>query len=344
MLHEHELQHLIRIVLSDPHHIRTSTNGTPLQILSVGEWNHAAGPDFLGMALAAEQRIHVGNGEFHRATSDWNAHKHTQNPLYAGLLLHIVMHNDSKEEYARYTLIIAEDELQAAQKQELYKKELLENPNILQQHIDETQELLRSLALKRLQRKSEYAIGLLQTHTPHQTLVRLGEEFVVQQKMKKRRPRGIAQIQALVAFVEHSSHNVVGELLEKIAMLPSEDGRERLSNILKHRMNTEGKSTRQEYIVNVLLPVCVALCKYSSAFVQYDNVCAWYLNVRAEHSYIALQRRFPARTQDFIYEQQGLLEYLAEMVPPKTSQPAKPSIYPSSAHLEGEFVLFVYGG
>ncbi len=110
-LSEWQLQSLVRIALHDPSRLWQDVEGRALHILSVGEWNHGDGPDFLNIALFADGVMTVGDGEFHRCASEWHRHAHHTNPRYNGLLLHIVLDNDTTKSLAAYTLVLPEEEL-----------------------------------------------------------------------------------------------------------------------------------------------------------------------------------------------------------------------------------------
>jgi len=55
-----------------------------------GFWNHRAGPDFLRASFStADGSLHEGDVEIHRHSSDWHAHRHSDNPLYKKVSLHV---------------------------------------------------------------------------------------------------------------------------------------------------------------------------------------------------------------------------------------------------------------
>ena len=186
-LHETTLQRLVREVLSDSSREWLSVSGVAVQILSLGEWNHASGPDFLSVAVAAEGRVHVGNAEFHRAASDWLAHEHSANPAYSGLLLHIVVRNDSAVEFARYTLVVPEVDIAGAIQASVHHTNVLESLeiNTPASNLD-TSAIVHQWAVRRLTRKSEYALSILNPYKPHETLLRLLAEFYHRQRSQKR--------------------------------------------------------------------------------------------------------------------------------------------------------------
>jgi hypothetical protein len=71
-----------------------SVNGEKVEILQVGEHNTNAGPDFLNARIKINDTIWAGNIEIHIKSSDWHKHKHTNDPLYNSVILHVVAEYD----------------------------------------------------------------------------------------------------------------------------------------------------------------------------------------------------------------------------------------------------------
>ena len=71
-----------------------TTVGEALQILSVGQRNTNAGPDFLNGRVLIEGIEWVGNVEMHLRSSDWHRHTHTFDRAYDSVVLHVVWEND----------------------------------------------------------------------------------------------------------------------------------------------------------------------------------------------------------------------------------------------------------
>lgn len=67
------------------------TDGRPLEIQRVGQWNLLAGPDFRGARLVVDGRAISGDVEVHFHASDWTSHGHGEDPAYDEVVLHVVM-------------------------------------------------------------------------------------------------------------------------------------------------------------------------------------------------------------------------------------------------------------
>ena len=66
-------------------------DGESVSVLDPGEWNLEAGPDFLNAALLIQPgaRQLRGDVEVHVRPSDWDAHKHHNDPAYDGVIAHV---------------------------------------------------------------------------------------------------------------------------------------------------------------------------------------------------------------------------------------------------------------
>lgn len=60
-----------------------------------GIWNHRSGPDFLRASFSSSGgRTFTGDVELHRHSSDWLAHKHSTDPAYQNVILHVFWQAD----------------------------------------------------------------------------------------------------------------------------------------------------------------------------------------------------------------------------------------------------------
>lgn len=68
-----------------------SSQGKEIKIISPGDWNRGAGPDFLGAEILINNERLRGDIEIHLRWSDWEAHGHHQDPNFSGVILHAVL-------------------------------------------------------------------------------------------------------------------------------------------------------------------------------------------------------------------------------------------------------------
>ncbi len=73
-----------------------TTDGKPLQILYQGQLNRNQGPDFLDGKIKCGDTTWAGNIEIHIKSSDWNLHKHSEDPRYNNVILHAVWQHDKE--------------------------------------------------------------------------------------------------------------------------------------------------------------------------------------------------------------------------------------------------------
>lgn len=82
-----------------------TTDGLPVQILSVGQHNGDAGPDYSHARIRIGDREWVGNVEIHVHSSDWYRHHHHQDPAYDSVILHVVRDADKPVNTSRGELV-----------------------------------------------------------------------------------------------------------------------------------------------------------------------------------------------------------------------------------------------
>ena len=74
--------------------VLTESNGSRVEILSRGEWNHEAGPDFRNAKIRYRGKILHGDIELHRKSSDYIRHGHLADAAYDNVILHVVEEDD----------------------------------------------------------------------------------------------------------------------------------------------------------------------------------------------------------------------------------------------------------
>ena len=72
---------------------KTATNKS-ITLVSVGQHNHLAGPDFFNASLHIDRQLWAGNVEIHLKSSDWYAHGHETDTAYDNVILHVVWEHD----------------------------------------------------------------------------------------------------------------------------------------------------------------------------------------------------------------------------------------------------------
>lgn len=73
-----------------------TTENLSVDILSWGSHNHHSGPDFSNGKVKICDTVWAGNIEMHISSSDWDRHKHTGDPAYDNVILHVVWEHDKE--------------------------------------------------------------------------------------------------------------------------------------------------------------------------------------------------------------------------------------------------------
>ena len=82
-----------------------TTDGRPVEILSVGEHNRDAGPDYSHARVRIDGREWVGNIEIHVTSGDWIKHRHHLDKAYDNVILHVVRTADKPVYNSRGELV-----------------------------------------------------------------------------------------------------------------------------------------------------------------------------------------------------------------------------------------------
>lgn len=307
---EHRLQHIVRLLFSNSEYIWHTVTGKPLQVISPGEWNSSAGPDFRNMALLVGGRVVVGHGEFHKRSSEWKAHGHHADANYGNVLLHVVLQDDSAQVFAEHTVQLPIDMVLAL---------LRAVPEVspTESSCSMNGEELQEYAYRRLLRKTAQALELCRTLSPEHAFAELARQFLDKRLQKKTRPQGARVARELAASPLERS--VPAQLAGCIATGQCNAVFEQLSTLVRTAWSNAGKATQMEIVVNALLPVALAVAPASLRI----DILAWFWSQRSTSRYSVLRKKFPDVAQEYVWQQQGMLEYIATQTfgPDRVAEP-----------------------
>jgi len=288
-----------------------------INILSMGEHNLFSGPDFKNACFLLENEIVVGDIEFHQKSSSWLIHKHFQNEEYKNVKLHIVFENDKKFDANFETLVFAKNEL----------LEYLE-PKLKSVYYDYlSYSDFQQYAVKRLQRKSNEVKSLLQTISANEALHISCASYLKKYFSSRRRP----VYETNYSNKSHTVEKLIQKIIEVFQLFLLNDSNnsyksnnlynnnnsykpnifERLEYFLNLNDFTDlkiGKHLKTELIVNSILPWL--LC-FSDKTLQ-EEIAIWYLTAKTNVNYGILTRKYPLIKQEYIWQQQGMLEHYKE--------------------------------
>ncbi|MCX7909697.1 MAG: DUF2851 family protein [Ignavibacteria bacterium] len=292
---ENYLQKKIHKLISDPSRVFTTVSGKRLQFLSPGYINKEKGPDFREVAILLNGSIIICDCEFHKNASEWNLHNHILDPEYKKVGIHIVFNNDTNLNNEFETLVINQDELP-----NLDDGVINLEPNEFLDSLDEIQ----NYALLRLLRKTSDAKILLQKLKIKDAFELSIKTFLGKYQSKKHRPiyNKIDTEELIGKLVESEMLSFLIDIQKNVEFnIP-----ERLFTIMKHRIHSEGSHLRREIILNCLLPLSLAIANEE----QRISLFVWFWSTPALNSYGILTRKFKNIPQNFIWQQQGMLEIL----------------------------------
>ena len=171
---------------------QTTTDGKPVEVVSVGQYNIHAGPDFSNAHIRIDGQDWVGNIEIHVCASDWYKHRHHMDAAYDNTILHVVAKAD-KEVCNTHGERLPQCELQYPHGQDYLTqllhstewhaslsgipdcgKQLLENPTLL------TQDWKKNLLEQRLECKRQsitQLLGITQQSWAHAFYISLAHNF-----------------------------------------------------------------------------------------------------------------------------------------------------------------------
>jgi hypothetical protein len=297
-LDERLLQKAVQLILSNPATVRNTVSGKRLQVLSPGRFNVVEGPDFIDAAILLNGNIIVGNSEFHRRSSEWFAHEHEKDERYNSVILQIVIENNGTKPLPHEILIISEaDIFKALEYMENKKKTKVDVFSI---------EDLQHFALIRLLRKTTEAQKLINQAGLERAFTELIHSFIDRYNSRRKRPV--------------YSKNQISNMLENFEKTPSffflrelSSGVEisiptRMQLLLKHKNIDEGAHLRREILLNCVLPLSICLANEESRI----NLFQWFWSIPSLNQYGVLTRRFPNLPQNYLWQQQGMLEYMKE--------------------------------
>lgn len=290
---EVEYQKLVRNYLSSiPLTSFTTKSGKSIQIISPGIINVNEGPDFLDFAIMLNGKVIVGDAEFHVNALDWENHKHFQDKNYDNVILHLVFEDNSELEYPDILVL---------------KKENVSKIDIKPQiESINSYEEIQHFALLRLLRKSTIAQKNINQNGQKKGILITVKEFLIGYMSKKRRP--VYNQKGIIKFLTEFDKSRAYSFLESIIDGVSIDIYNKLEDIVNHRIYNEGKGLRVEILINCILPLSLCLSDTKNRV----KLLEWYWASKSINTYGLLSRRFPDLSQDYVWQQQGMLEYLRD--------------------------------
>lgn len=298
-INEKLLLPLIHNILSESGLIWNSVSGKRIQILSAGKINIHEGPDFFDMAMLIDGKFMIGDGEFHKKLQYWSSHKHAQDERYSNVKLHIApKQQQSLIDFSCFETLLIDEEKICLNKN--YSENSREGDfNSL---ID-----LQEYALNRINRKSDEIQKLLSELGIKETLRFVVNSFLKGFQFRRRRPiYDSLSLENILQNIMLSNYvNLINDIYENIFL---NNYQIIINSLINEKITGGGKQLMQEIFVNCILPfaLCVAKSKIKT------NLMIIFWSLPALNQYGILKRHFVYLPQDYVWQQQGMLEYIKE--------------------------------
>jgi len=296
---EIELQKAIQHYLSDPSKIYELDDGKEIQVLSPGRINIGEGPDFLEIAILIDGNVIIGDAEFHFAASNWTKHNHDKDDRYKSVILHLVFNKDIDLVNPFYTLILPENKINA-----IYSEKI-------QNHKKETDyfslEELQNYSLIRLIRHITEAKKLVNKMQLNEAISLYTKDFLERYYSKKRRPH--YKQDQYNAILDAIPKSIASQFIFDIKENKEFSIPDNFIQLTKTKIANEGAALRREILLNVILPLAITQANEEARLMLFS----WYWSTPALNNYGILSRKFPKLPQNFLWQQQGMLEFIREI-------------------------------
>jgi hypothetical protein len=244
------------------------------------------------MALLVPSGIIIADGEFHRKSSEWVKHGHHMDKRYSGVYLHIVLEIDDPAEYTPETLLVDFRQMSTSEDNDIVNKSVDMN----------SAEDLQVYALNRLLRRSaELKKMMLAYQHTDKALLHYLQAFLYRLSGLSRRRPAISSAPVLDWFYQTP-------LISHFIQNGASDFSAFATQFMGLQLPGLGMHMRVEILVNCLMPYAL----YCNQEADRISVLSWYWNAKSMVIYGFMKRRYPLLPQDYIWQQQGILEFIRE--------------------------------
>ncbi|MEN3026684.1 MAG: DUF2851 family protein [Chlorobiota bacterium] len=297
---ERHLQEAVHRLLSDPARVWQTLGRKRLQVLAPGELNVHEGPDFRDMVLLLDDLICVGDGEFHRSQQEWELHGHSADPLYSRVILHILTTPPTTVPQGPPEILVIPESVLLPFLQRT-STEPAATPELLL-----SMQELQYFALLRLLRHTATARQYMQRLGFQAGALAFAQDFLQRYLQKRRRP--VHTVTTIAALSQALPTSGIAQLLTDFHRRAPLNLTLRLQELSRQRIANEGTHLRMELLLNACLPCLLAHANPE----QRIELLAWYWSAPSRVRYGHLQRRFPHLPQRYMWQQQGMLEWLRQ--------------------------------
>lgn len=286
LLHERTLQIKLHAMFMDGTKRVKGISGNMIHILNPGQLNPYPGPDFLDMALLINGELHIGKGEFHKHASDWYAHRHHVDRRYDDLLIHVICVQDIDHSIGKETIIISYEDIVS-----------LPAPSFIPSlhSLDD----LQDYAYRRLMRRCNEVHALSRTISdPMKTLSAMCMIFLRKRANQRRRyQQSDDDMHGIIQMFIHSS--LIRAIFQGVD----------IPNDVLHVNVLSRNGLTAHLFVELFVNACYPFLLMQSQAKREQHI-TWYWSQRSLLQYQSLKRRFPDIPQNYMWQQQGILEFI----------------------------------
>lgn len=256
-------------------------SGELIQILNSGYLNKYAGPDIKDISYLKNGEIITGDAEIDIKASFWNQHGHSSDQNFDKVRLHIVTEVNYQTNLD--TILVDPKNLKVKRPKKDFNKI--------------TSVELQDYAAKRLKRKS-LEFGSQDLKSSWEDSLRL---FLISYSKKRKRPTR-NQLDLELLFDSRFDNYYFSFFKNNLEL---KDHYQNLDFLLDLNV-VSGSQLNCEILINCVLPV--ALSKFKFPY----QLWLWYWGVEARSKYGFIKNQFPEYSQKYVWQQQGMLEYIYE--------------------------------
>jgi hypothetical protein len=256
-----------------------NTNNKHIQIINSGKLNPFEGPDIRNLCLIFNDSLLIGDAEIDIRSSNWFSHRHYKNPNFSNVILHIVFKNNKSTDLN--TIVIEPQEL----------------PDISHKCLLINQIELETYALKRLKRKS-FELQIAKRSGLRYLWTYSLQAFLSSINKKRKRPRTMDHLNNFF------KNRYIGDFYSFLSeVLYSKFIR--LEKLIE--LYYQKTPFSSEIVINCIIPIVYSFDIQNSS----SLLSAWW-SLESKNIYSKLKLRFPQFSQKYIWQQQGMLEFLYE--------------------------------
>lgn len=258
-----------------------NTKDKSIKIINNGNLNPFEGPDIKNICLIYNSNLIIGDAEIDLRSSNWFSHNHHKSENFKKVVLHIIFEKD--KETNLNTILISPNNLKSVKISNMLELSSLE---------------LEEYSLNRILRKAKTSRVFLKNSLNYAWSKNL-QSFFKSLSNKRIRPTTLKFIK------QYYINRFNTEIYSYLILIYYHQKLDQSALLLFY---IKCKQIEKEIFINCFFPIALNI----SQDLKYSLMEIWW-SLEATSKYGHLKRRFPQFSQRFVWQQQGMLEFLKEM-------------------------------